>query len=308
LLSTEPLAREALPLRGSCFGFEIRSELPFDALRPSEADDTLRVFSVRAPQTHRGKLVREWTEGGLAAKLLFDGHVYAFVVDGVGSVEVDLSERTLRTFGIDDPIVREEIVCGVPLALCCIARGDLALHAAAVEIDGGAVVLAGPSTYGKSTLAAALTTNGNRLLSEDLVCLRPGLAPSVLPGPAALRLRRDVIGRVSVGASDESRVNEHRTRLTIDSAARGGAEPVPLRAVFLLRSSEDEGARTTQLSLSTALPDLWALCLRLDSADEARCFRGLVDVVSGAPVYDLHRRLRVEDLPATISHIANAVA
>ena len=56
--------------------------------------------------------------------------------------------------------------------LCFRARGDTALHAAAVEVDGQAVVLGAPGTFGKTTLAAAFHAAGHRLLSEDTTCIR----------------------------------------------------------------------------------------------------------------------------------------
>lgn len=311
MLSIETLARiddRSLPARGACFGFQLYSDLPFSALRPDASGDVVRVFAVEQDRHRRGKLVHEWRQKDFLARLYFDGGVYTFAVDGIGSVEIDPRAGTICTFGIDDPVAREEIVCGVPLAVCLLHRGDLALHAAAVEIDGGAVVLAGPGTYGKTTLAAAFAGAGHRLLSEDLVCLRPGSSPAVLPGPAALRLRHDVVGRVSVAETQHERANADRTRLTIAVGARGDSGPVPLRAILFLRDGEDPTPTSRTLSLAEAIPDLWALCLRLSAEDDARCFRGLVDAVSRAPIYDLHRRLRFEDLAATVAHVTAKVA
>lgn len=58
------------------------------------------------------------------------------------------------------------------------------LHAAAVVRDGAAVILAGPSTVGKSTLAYAAARAGLRVLAEDTVHLqaRPQLRVWGLPG------------------------------------------------------------------------------------------------------------------------------
>ena len=72
------------------------------------------------------------------------------------------------------------------------ARGDLAVHAAAVDVDGSALLLAAPGRYGKTTLAAAFAGQGYRLLAEDTTCYRPSSDPSVLPGLAMLRIRPDV--------------------------------------------------------------------------------------------------------------------
>jgi hypothetical protein len=309
LLSIEPLPRvdaESLPVRGSCFGFQICSELTFGALRVGTGD-ILRIFATDGAPARKGKFLHEWRQKDFLAQIFFDGSVYTFVVDGIGSVEIDPIERTLCTFGIDDPVVREELVCGVPMAVCFVQRGDIALHAAAVEVDGSAVVLAGPGRYGKSTLAAAFVDEGHRLLSEDLVCLRPSRSPTVLPGPAAIRLRNDVAGRLSVSAAGDARSGIDRTRLTLDPDERGDSAPVPLGAILFLRS-DDSAPTVKEVSLANAIPDLWALSLRLTSQDDARCFHGLVDSASSVPIFDLHRRLRFEDLSQTVGYVIDTVA
>jgi HprK-related kinase A len=56
----------------------------------------------------------------------------------------------------------------------------LVLHGAVVERNGKALALLGISGSGKSTLCAALTTVGWRLLSDEIVLVRPG-SPEVLP-------------------------------------------------------------------------------------------------------------------------------
>jgi hypothetical protein len=56
------------------------------------------------------------------------------------------------------------------------------LHAAAVEVDGSAVLFAGPSEAGKSTLALRLAARGCRHLAGDRVLLLDGDAPYRVSG------------------------------------------------------------------------------------------------------------------------------
>src|SRR2546430_14670805 len=79
-----------------------------------------------------------------------------------------------------------------PPALCCMHRGALPLHAAAVEIESRAVVIAAPGRHGKTTLALAFQRHGYRVLTEDLACCSLASTPKLLPGPALLRVRPDV--------------------------------------------------------------------------------------------------------------------
>jgi hypothetical protein len=57
-------------------------------------------------------------------------------------------------------------------ALLLAWRGDLPLHACAVEIAGKTILLCGPSGAGKSTLCATLVADGACLLSDDLTVIR----------------------------------------------------------------------------------------------------------------------------------------
>ena len=61
-----------------------------------------------------------------------------------------------------------------PLAALCYQRGMAVWHAATAVRDGGAVVLAGESATGKSTLLAALMKRGWGMLGDELAPLTLG--------------------------------------------------------------------------------------------------------------------------------------
>ena len=76
-------------------------------------------------------------------------------------------------------------------ALLLAWRGGVPLHGSAVEVDGRAILICGEAGAGKSTLAAALTAHGGRLISDDLSLLAPcaaGETPMLRPGRSAIRL------------------------------------------------------------------------------------------------------------------------
>ena len=66
--------------------------------------------------------------------------------------------------------------------------GYVVNHAAALEVDGGALLVAGPSRAGKSTLSAAVLAAGGAVVSDDSVIL--GFDDE--GAPAAGALRRDL--------------------------------------------------------------------------------------------------------------------
>jgi serine kinase of HPr protein (carbohydrate metabolism regulator) len=147
------------------------------------------------------------------------------------------------------------------------------LHAAGVVLEGGALLIAGASGAGKSSLAAALIRRGATLLSDDSV---------------ALQLDN---GKLSA----EDRAALGRPAVTIEGKLRyvggGGVDAVPLRCLLLLERSPREPALERLQA-----PDPFALLastFNLSVRTPARLLRQL-DVVSAIAADRLVYRLRVQ--------------
>lgn len=77
----------------------------------------------------------------------------------------------------------------------------LLFHAGAVERDGAAIVIAGESGRGKSTLTAALVKRGFSYLTDEVVAVDPA-SRWVDPFPKALSLHESALGLLDVPTSD----------------------------------------------------------------------------------------------------------
>jgi hypothetical protein len=102
--------------------------------------------------------------------------------------------REKETF---EEIARDEIVVAITQALTAqwVVRDDLALvHAGVVVRDGRALLIAGPSGRGKSTLTAALVKHGFAYFSDELAALTN--EGTVLRYPTPLRLRDGALARL----------------------------------------------------------------------------------------------------------------
>ena len=301
----------AVAIQGICFGFEVHSSLTFSTLRtgggtPLEVDE--------AGETDRvGELVAEWRprpENPFHGRLLAQGSRFAFWASDVGWYSIDPSAPSIAVPANGFSLRREIRMWGIPAALCMMARGDLPIHAGAVEIDGQGVLLAGPGHHGKTTLSAAFARAGYRLLSEDASCCRPGHSPQVFPGAAVLRLRRDVadwmhvpMSRLANGDMD----NAERVHLLMEESVRGTGDPIPLRAILLLRPGHGS-PRLRQVPSARWVPDLWALTFKLPT-DESRsaCFAKLSDLASRVDILDLERPLSIDGLDSVVRLVADHV-
>ncbi len=197
------------------------SRLAFHYLRGGEGEALEIATPSEAETGPLDRLVLEWAprpEHPFSGKLYYDGVRYRLWVGGLGWYVIDPRARRILVPQTAEVILREERLWGIPLALCVLQRGDLPLHAAAVEVGGSAVILAAPGRYGKSTLAAAFVRAGHRVLSEDMTCVRTAPEPAVIPGPAMLRVRRDVLRSTEpVDARPLAEIDD-RTSLALDEA------------------------------------------------------------------------------------------
>jgi hypothetical protein len=144
----------------------------------------------------------------------------------------------------------QRYLVGSVLPFACTLRGLEPWHAGAVAWGGSAIVLAGESGRGKSTLVAELMLRGAQLLADDVIALELTASGVVgHPGPGLMSLRRSAVqrlgrsglGRVGVGIGGDARA----IRLAVPRHER----PLPLASVYLLERAEPgEEARLTELA------------------------------------------------------------
>jgi hypothetical protein len=293
-------------VRGAVFGFDVRSPFSFKMLRAASGLPQLEVVAQQQLNAigveHR--LVAEIVQPGFLARIYHDGRTYRLWVERFGWFDIDPRIPRVAAPVDVDPDVREELLWGVPALLCFLHRGDVSLHAAAIEIGGEAIVVVGPQAHGKSTLAAGFAQQGYRILSEDLACIRLEPQPAVIPGPATLRLRNDVADDLEVGVGRRLSGRNDRTRYALFGGSSDDCRPVPIRAVLALRRSEGEPRLEAVLPMR-ALPDLWQTSFRITRDHDRRCFGRIAELAHAVPVFNLHRPLRIEALGATVSHIVS---
>lgn len=181
------------------------------------------------------------------------------------------------------------LAAGTALAVHLKLRGELVLHASAVEVGGRAVAFVGASGMGKSTLAALLCTAGARLMTDDVLRV-VGVddeVPLAYPGSTESRLREgahslagDAAWAAASPTADGRLAVRARSHLT---------EPLPLAAcVVPLRSPTVQEVAVHRFPPAVALRVLlrfprvraWA-----EPITTEREFHALGDLVERVPVF-----------------------
>jgi hypothetical protein len=161
------------------------------------------------------------------------------------------------------------------------------LHAGAVQFGGAALVLAGASGAGKSTMTLALLERGAGYVTDEIAVVGPALTVSGLARPIGL-----AAGRAPSGFLErESRVIDAsgallRTRLLLPPASRVSHATVPVGLVIALEHAAAQPPMRQRLSGSEALRRLWDQSWRNDAA----ALEVAGELVSRVPVVSLRTR------------------
>lgn len=296
----------------SIYGYQVRSSETLRFLRSGGGVELLEIVEAASPRAKPElEPIAEWalagTEYEARATLYRVPDGYEFWTTDVGAYHVNPAAGRIEIPAGGDEILREQRLWGIPVMLCYMNRGDFPLHAAAVEIDSQAVLLAAPSRHGKTTLAHAFHRHGYRLLSEDLVCCRADSSGEVLPGPALVRMRRDVYeGHPPQGMHLISERGD-RVFLGVDTDRKGSSAPVRIRGIAFLREADD--MRIEPASGPLALPDLWHLNFRVATQENrAKSFLQLSRLAGLVSIWNVYRPLRLDQLDATVDLIAQHFA
>jgi hypothetical protein len=259
-----------------------------------------------------GETIEEWEPrpgNPFQGRLLRTGKGFAFWASDAGWYLVDPNEPSVVVAASDDTLTltAEVRMFGVPSSLIALERGDVSMHAAAVEIAGKAVLLAGPSRYGKTTLAAAFAAAGHRLLTEDMTRCTLIDGAAVFPGPAVMRLRPDVAEGFRMKGVSGRVIERERVFVLLERTIRGTGAPVPLAAILFLRQG-GQRLELTAVPTVDAIRDLWALTFSLPTdASRAAVFERVTDLIANVPVLDLRRELTREALPQVVTFVEDFV-
>ncbi len=237
----------------------------------------------------------------LSDRLILRRHAEGYqLVDATGRTALVRTEQA-AVVGLFDLVVHA-VLDGLR------ARGMLAIHAGVVAFDDRAVILAGPSGHGKSTLTLALVRGGGTLMTDEMAVIAPD-DRTILPFPRGLHVRPDTFAmfpelefvqrreRYDLGGGSEWSI---RARDLAAAYGAGLGGPTRLAGIVVLGDVPDP---RREMSLTPLSPAVAALDLLRGTPAGATDFAGTMRRL-GAITADVRcARLRMGPLDAS----ANAI-
>ncbi len=172
---------------------------------------------------------------------------YAHQLLGTFEVESGAEIRVAPGPTGDEAALRVGLL-GPSLGIALIQRGELVLHASAVEVEGRAVAFVGPRGHGKSTMAAAMVARGHHLVSDDVLTVdfrsEPG-RPHVVPGYPQVKLWPDAAEALGYEPEDLELLYSGVRKRVVRCFDRFVSTPRPLARIYLLLGGPEIASHPT---------------------------------------------------------------
>ena len=206
--------------------------LPIAAPTKDDASPDVRILYGEVPESLPNA---NWQNGYYQARpgecLLAAHHIARYLVRNGNEIIID------RAAAAPDEEVRLYLL-GSGLGALLHQRGILAMHASAIRTERGAVLFAGPSGIGKSTLLGALLQRGYSMLADDVtgIAVHANCDPLVLPGYPQVKLCAAAARKLDQPTAGLRRVHSAMEKYALPTANQFTVKPAPLRSVYVLAS------------------------------------------------------------------------
>jgi hypothetical protein len=298
------------------FGSVLRSALEFPELTAAPdtaAPDWDFVVARTTPPEYALHLVGERRVGPERYRLWQYRAGLRLEYSHAGSFDVPRHGNSITWYHRDDvlPELVRSIALGSALALRLECKGFLCIHGSAVSLGNKAVAFVGPKHFGKSTLAAALTAAGARLIGDDLLVVSPGPPALLRPGVASVRLWADMAATLPLSSVSASTLPGVKTTLTGFLEGAVARDVTALETVYVLHpepNGDDARAvwrtRLPPMEAAVALAQQTKLPPSLVGHAAARDqLAAAAKLASNVPTWRLHAVRDVARLEATVRQI-----
>ncbi len=236
------------------YGLGIHTEIKLYDLDEQNVEKDVWIHYGKVPEE-----IREFTAKGLAStmspdRVWFRNDIGHFIITGGNDILVepmgDVSENDLASF-----------VLGWCIAFLFQLRGASAIHCSAIEIEDQAVLIAGLSGAGKSTIALSFIEAGYRYLVDDIAMVDPGKDMMIEPAFPQQKVCRNIAEQMD--DVELCYINEKKDKFAYHNTKDFCGEPKKVTTMFILEKDDSKQVRVEELTgiekLNAVLKNLFLL-------------------------------------------------
>ena len=221
----------------TCWGIDIASELECPELLNGSGGAEVFVRFGETPEKLSSVKLR-------GVRFEMNEEDFLLKMDGVANYWVKNSrEIIIEPIALGDERSIRLFLLGSVFGALLHRRGLSPFHGSAVAMNGRAVLFAGSSAAGKSTLAAEMCRRGHSLIADDVCVCRQdetGL-PVVLPAYPQAKLWADALGTMDMDTQGLRRVRAEIEKYALPLGSLFCPTPMPLAAVYILNPFNGDG-------------------------------------------------------------------
>lgn len=199
---------------------------------------------------------------------------------------------------------------GFAMSMLFLQRGEMALHCSAVVKGDKAILVAGESGSGKSTVTSYLIEKGYQLMADDMSVVRvtkTGLV-KVLPGFPYQKLCRDTAIQLGYQLKDCIYIDEKKDKFLVPYVNEFSLEAKTLETIFLLECDRREGnLKLEELrgmdKLFACMKHLFLKSLLMEQTFEGYVGERCLQIASKVPMYRINRPLGQDTVNTVIESI-----
>lgn len=209
------------------YGAVMESEIEYPQLLPSNGNNA--DFSVKITEIERNPDIKHecYVEAGDKTQVIFANQVGILRISNGTLIEV-----------CSNPGVELEktapFVLGYGLSILFFQRGKTAIHCSAVNVNGKAVLIAGNSGAGKSSLTMRFVENGYKLMADDVAMIDGTDELMVYPAFPIQKLCRDAVKRNNLDIDELTYIDEDRDKFALSRREEFYEDPAPFGLLVYL--------------------------------------------------------------------------
>ncbi len=288
-------------MKYTVYGLVLDSELPLDGVETSDGPpDAVLRFGDTPSQLDSPSVVGPWWEASPGRVLLRVDKIARFLVsDGREILITPLDGSTAAEVAF----VLLQGVIGVLLH----QRGVLSLHAAAVQIDGRTIAMAGHAGTGKSTLLLECVRRGGRIVTDDLVALAVGPSGPIRinRGFPRAHVWRETLDHFGMPIQGFEQVRSGVEKYRVPAEAADARPELSAVACIEVRQWGDIACERLQGKTAFATLRSYVRGRRItEGLNPAGDFQSLAQVANRVPVFRISRS---QSGPSSVARIADQI-